>query len=49
MDAAAAYVLGTDGNLWLEHAGPDGKFGQIPPPREQVDADLLPLSHLSNE
>jgi hypothetical protein len=33
------YVLGSDGNLWLEHAV-SGNFGQIPPPREQVDSDV---------
>jgi len=29
------YVLGADGNLWLEHAV-NSNFGQVPPPREQA-------------
>ena len=34
------YVLGSDGNLWLE-TSVHGKFGQVPPPREQVDGDVI--------
>ncbi len=30
------FVLGTDGNLWLEH----GPFGNVPPGRVQVDATV---------
>ena len=30
------FVLGTDGNLWLEH----GPFGTVPPKREQVDGNV---------
>jgi hypothetical protein len=33
------YVLGADGNLWLEHAV-NSNFGQVPPPREQVDGNV---------
>jgi hypothetical protein len=29
-------VLGTNGNLWLEH----GPFGTVPPPRQQVDGNV---------
>jgi hypothetical protein len=29
-------VLGSDGNLWLEH----GPFGTVPPPREQIDGNV---------
>ena len=29
-------VLGSNGNLWLEH----GPFGEIPPPRQQVDGNV---------
>jgi hypothetical protein len=29
-------VLGTNGNLWLEH----GPFGVVPPSREQVDGNV---------
>lgn len=31
-----AYVLGTDGNLWLEQ----GPWGTVPPSRQQVDGDV---------
>jgi hypothetical protein len=40
IDDNTIYVLGTDGNLWLEHAV-NGKFGQVPPPREPVDGNVL--------
>jgi hypothetical protein len=30
-------VLGTDGKLWLEH----GPFGNVPPPRTQIDGNVL--------
>jgi hypothetical protein len=37
MSVQQIYVLGSDGNLWLE----DGPFGeQIPPPRTPVDGDV---------
>jgi hypothetical protein len=29
-------VLGSDGKLWLEH----GPFGNVPPPRQQVDGNI---------
>ncbi len=35
--AGAVYVLGSDGNLWLEQA----PFGKIPPNRTQVDANAV--------
>jgi hypothetical protein len=31
-----AYVLGTDGNLWLE----TGPWGTVPPSRQQVDGNV---------
>jgi hypothetical protein len=36
------FVLSRDGTLWFEHAKQviDGKFGQIPPPRERVDGNV---------
>jgi hypothetical protein len=37
-------VLGTDGNLWLEH----GPFGKLPPPREQVEANVRDFQALSD-
>ena len=33
------FVLGSDGNLWLERA----PFGTVPPSRQQVDANVLTL------
>jgi hypothetical protein len=33
LDANNVYVLGKDGKLWIEHSV-NGKFGQVPPPRE---------------
>jgi hypothetical protein len=41
LDSNFIYVLGTDGNLWFEHSV-NGKFGQIPPPRGKVDANVMP-------
>ncbi len=40
-------VLGTDGNLWMEHAGSNGKFGAVPPPREQIDGNAIAFQALS--
>ena len=40
IDVNTVYVLGSDGNLWLE-TSVHGKFGQVPPPREQVDGDVI--------
>jgi hypothetical protein len=37
LDAETVFVLGKDGKLWLERAGANGKFGQVPPPRTQVN------------
>ncbi len=31
------WVLGEDGNLWLEQ----GLFGKVPPSRQQIDGDVL--------
>jgi hypothetical protein len=39
-----ALVLGKDGDLWLESAAPDGKWGQVPPPRQQVDGNVAGFS-----
>jgi len=34
-------VLGSDGKLWRERTGANGKFGQVPPPRDSLfNADL---------
>ena len=41
-------VLGNDGKLWLEHAGTSGKFGAVPPPREQVDWNVFAFQGLSD-
>ena len=38
------FVLGTDGNLWLEQ----GPFGVIPPPRKQVDTNVKAFEALSD-
>jgi hypothetical protein len=35
-DAGNIFVLGSDGKLWFEH----GPFGNVPPMREQVDANV---------
>jgi hypothetical protein len=40
LDTVTVYVRDFDGNLWLEHAGANGKFGQIHPPREPVDGNV---------
>ncbi len=46
------YVLGSDGNLWLEHSvnlispGAPGTFGQVPPPREHVDGNVAAFQPL---
>jgi hypothetical protein len=37
------YVLGADGNLWLETGGP---FGTIPPRRQQVDGNVAAFQAL---
>ena len=36
-------VLGTVGNLWLEHA----PFGTLPPPRQQVDGNVRAFQALA--
>ncbi len=41
-------MLGTDGNLWMEHAGSNGKFGAVPPPREQIDGNVQAFQALSD-
>jgi hypothetical protein len=38
------FVLGTDGNLWLEQ----GPFGVVPPPRKQVDTKVKAFEALSD-
>jgi PASTA domain len=38
------FVLGTDGNLWLEQA----PFGAVPPTRQQVDANVSAFQALSD-
>src|SRR5580700_10848057 len=40
LSAYEIYVLGSNGNLWLEHSGANGLFGQVPPPRQQVDGNV---------
>ena len=37
-------VLGSDGNLWLEH----GPFGKVPPTRQQVDGNVQAFQPLSD-
>ena len=41
--ATQAYVLGTDGKLWLE----TGPWGTVPPSREQVDGNVAAVQALS--
>ncbi len=36
LNAAEIYVLGSDNNLWLEHA----PFGSVPPSRTQIDSNV---------
>ena len=43
LSATQAYVLGEDGNLWLESA----PWGNVPPSREQVDDNVAALQALS--
>jgi hypothetical protein len=43
LDATAAYVLGTDGNLWLEN----GPWGTVPPARQHVDGNVAAVQALS--
>jgi hypothetical protein len=38
-------VLGTDGNLWLEHA----TFGNVPPARQQVDGNVQAFQGLDSQ
>jgi hypothetical protein len=48
LSATEIYVLGSDLNLWLEHADlSTGKFGQVLPPREQVDGSVVGFEPLS--
>ncbi len=44
LSSTEAYVLGTNGNLW--HAG--GPWGQVPPPRNQVDGNVSAFQALSS-
>ena len=37
-------VLGSDGNLWLEH----GPFGKVPPPHQQIDGNARAFQALSD-
>ena len=43
LSATEAYVLGTDGNLWHE----TGPWGKVPPPRQQVDANVWPDNNIT--
>jgi hypothetical protein len=43
LSATQAYVLGKDGNLWLENA----PWGHVPPSREQVDGNVAAFQALS--
>lgn len=43
LSSAEAFVLSTDGSLW--HEG--GPWGQVPPPRNQVDGNVLSFCALS--
>src|SRR5271165_5324358 len=43
LSSTEAYVLGADGNLWLE----GGPWGQVPPPRNQVDGNVAAFQALS--
>jgi hypothetical protein len=46
LDGTNIFVLGSDGNLWLEHA----PFGQhVPPSRQQVDGNVLAFQELDTE
>jgi hypothetical protein len=42
LDPDNVLVVGTDGNLWLEHP----PFGHVPPQREQVDGSVLAFQEL---
>ena len=44
LSSTEAYVLGTNGNLW--HEG--GPWGQVPPPRNQVDGNVAAFQALSS-
>ena len=39
------YVLGSARKFWLEHAA-NGKFGVVPPPRQQVDGNAVAFQAL---
>lgn len=41
LDLSNVYVLGQNGNLWLEHGLGDGVVESTPPPRELVDENVL--------
>jgi hypothetical protein len=45
LDADHMLVLGSDLNLWLEH----GPFGQVPPPRSQVDGKVAAFQALDTD
>jgi outer membrane protein assembly factor BamB len=49
LNTQTAVVLGTDGKLWLEHAGQNGLFGVIPPPREQIDGNVRAFRALDTQ
>jgi hypothetical protein len=40
LDESNVYVLGQNGNLWLEHGVGDGLVQSTPPPRELVDQNV---------
>jgi len=49
LDENTVYVLGVDGNLWLEHSVGDlvgGGWVQVPPPRDHVDANVASIQAL---
>jgi hypothetical protein len=43
LSSTEAYVLGSNGNLWLE----TGPWGPVPPPRHQVDGNVTSFQALS--
>src|SRR5215510_13160940 len=45
LDSQTMVVLGTDNNLWLEHA----PFGHAPPAREQIDANAQAFQALDSQ
>jgi hypothetical protein len=45
LGAENALVLGSNGNLWLEHA----PFGSVPPDRSQVDGNVIAFSDIPGD